>query len=260
MKVQFGSLGNDEIGVLGERFKSMITKINTLINREYKLELENRTNQLKVLHSQVNPHFLYNTLQSIGTSALKKQVPEVYTSLTELSHIMRYSMNMDEDVVSLQQELNYTNAYLLLQKQRFDESFQYTIDVDDDVLSWRVPKMIIQPIIENYFKHGFDTREHVGELMIVGFEKEHELTIIISDNGAGISMERLMEVYSYIYSNQQRNNAGSNIGLKNIYARLQLYYGTRAEMLLDNRDEGGLIVTMRLPKEMEEWQYESNDR
>ncbi|MCK0470294.1 sensor histidine kinase [Halalkalibacter sp. APA_J-10(15)] len=260
MKAQFGSLGNDEIGVLGERFKSMIAKINTLINREYKLELENKTNQLKVLHSQVNPHFLYNTLQSIGTTALKKQVPEVYTSLTELSHIMRYSMNMEEDVVSLEQELNYTKAYLLLQKQRFDDSFHYQVDVAGEVMSWRVPKMILQPIIENYFKHGFDTRDRVGALMIEGFEEEDKLTLKVSDNGAGISEERLTEICSYIYSNQKPEDDGSNIGLKNIYARLQLYYGGRAELMLENLAEGGFVVKIRLPKEIEGWQYESDDR
>ncbi|GAE32112.1 cache domain-containing sensor histidine kinase [Halalkalibacter hemicellulosilyticus] len=260
MKTQFGSLGNDEIGVLGERFKSMIAKINMLINREYKLELENKTNQLKVLHSQVNPHFLYNTLQSIGTTALKKQVPEVYTSLTELSHIMRYSMNMEEDVVSLEQELNYTKAYLLLQKQRFDDSFHYQVDVASEVMSWRVPKMILQPIIENYFKHGFDMREQAGSLMIEGLKEEAELTLKVSDNGAGISEERLTEICSYIFSNQKPEEDGSNIGLKNIYARLQLYYGGRAELLLENHTEGGFVVKMRLPKEMEGWQYESDDR
>ena len=116
MQTQFHSLGTDEIGILGDRFKAMVEKINQLINREYKLQLENKTNQLKVLQSQVNPHFLYNTLQSIGTMALKSKVPEIYSSLTDLSQIMRYSMNMEEDIVELAKEVNYTKAYLLLHK------------------------------------------------------------------------------------------------------------------------------------------------
>ena len=166
MNVKFQSLGNDEMGYLGARFNEMIGKINRLINREYKLEIENKTNQLKVLQSQINPHFLYNALQSIGTIALKNNVPQIYSLINHLSKIMRYSMNMDQDVVPLANELNYIEAYLLLQKERFGDQLDYKINATEEVKPVLIPKMVIQPIIENYFKHGFDDRYGVGAILV----------------------------------------------------------------------------------------------
>lgn len=136
LNVRFQSFGNDEIGYLGDRFKQMIDKINDLINREYKLQLENKTNQLKVLQSQVNPHFLYNALQSIGTAALKNQGPQIYSSVTRLSKIMRYSMNMEEDMVPLQKEIEHTKSYLLLQKERFGDQLQFSFQLDEEALGF----------------------------------------------------------------------------------------------------------------------------
>ncbi|MBP3950019.1 sensor histidine kinase [Bacillus sp. YZJH907-2] len=260
MKVQFRSLGNDEIGLLGDRFKSMIEKINQLINREYKLELENKTNQLKVLHSQVNPHFLYNTLQSIGTMALKSKVPEIYSSLTDLSQIMRYSMNMEEDIVPLVKEVNYTKAYMLLQKQRFGDQLEFVIDIDEAALDIHVPKMILQPIIENYFKHGFDSRDGIGKVNLTCKRSDRCLLVTIHDNGPGVSVERLQQIDQHLKADRHLGDYGSNIGLRNVYARLNLYYAGKALFKLENHTNGGLLVTMELPLEMEGEIHESDYR
>lgn len=248
MNVDFDSLGNDEIGVLGDRFKEMVAKINHLINREYKLEIENKTNQLKVLQSQVNPHFLYNALQSIGTLALKNNVPQVYTLVTHLSKIMRYSMNMSEDIVPLMKELDYTKAFLLLQKERFGDQFDYTLKFDEETLYIPVPKMILQPIIENYFKHGFESNdESLGNLTIVGKSQPDHLLITIKDNGKGISEGRLEEIYETFQLNHNSAPGDINIGLKNIFLRLKLYYGENANFKIENNPDRGICVTMKLP-------------
>lgn len=251
MNVQFDSLGNDEIGVLGERFKEMIGKINHLINREYKLELENKTNQLKALQSQLNPHFLYNALQSIGTLALKKNVPQVYTLVTHLSKIMRYGMNIDEDMVPLTKEIDYIKAFLLLQKERFGEQFEYTIQFDQEDGKILIPKMLLQPIIENYFKHGFDGgSESIGQLCIQGKSEEDQLIITILDNGKGISEHRLIEIYqSFLQEKQKMKHERPSIGLKNIYLRLKLYFGEKAAFQIQNHENGGVLVTIKLPIE-----------
>ncbi|WP_299090475.1 sensor histidine kinase [uncultured Metabacillus sp.] len=253
MNVHFESLGNDEIGVLGDRFIQMIGKINHLINREYKLEIENKTNQLKALQSQLNPHFLYNSLQSIGTLALKNNVPQVYTLVTHLSKIMRYGMNMDEDFVPLKREIDYIKAFLLLQKERFGEQFEYSLQVEPEALAIKVPKMILQPIIENYFKHGFDgSHDTKGQLWIMGRVEGDTLIIAVRDNGKGISDSRLQEIYqSFNQEKQKMNNKGTNIGLRNVYFRLKLYFDERAEFHLQNLDSGGLFVTIKLPVDRE---------
>jgi two-component system, sensor histidine kinase YesM len=259
MNVQFPSFGTDEIGLLGFRFQQMIERINTLINREYKLELENKNNQLKVLQSQINPHFLYNALQSIGTVALKNKVPQVYTLITYLSKIMRYGMNMEENLVPLEKEISYTKAFLLLQKERFGENLDYLVEVDDSIRDAAVPKMILQPIIENYFKHGFDIREGIGRIELVCRRKDEELVITVRDNGIGVKDERLEEIYDYFKASAlNKIGEATNIGLKNVYVRLKLYYENQAILLLENPEGGGFMVTMKLPMKMEGDSDESN--
>lgn len=259
MKVQFESLGTDEIGILGFRFKKMMEKINEHIDREYKLELENKTNQLKALQSQINPHFLYNALQSIGTVALKNKVPQIYSLVTQLSVIMRYGMNMEEDRVPLLKEINYAKAFLLLQKERFGDELQYSIEMENDLADILVPKMLLQPIIENYFKHGFENREGIGEIKIKCNKMDSSLHISVIDNGLGVSKERLAEIYSNFVNHQlSSENPESNIGLKNIYSRLKLYYDKQATLHLVNRDEGGFLVRIKLPITMKGGNHESN--
>lgn len=251
MNVEFVPLGKDEIGVLGNRFQEMIGKINQLINREYKLELENKTNQLKVLQSQLNPHFLYNALQSIGTVALKNKVPQIYTLVTHLSKIMRYGMNIDEDLVPLAKEIDYTKAYLLLQRERFGEQFTYSLNFKETDLSITVPKMILQPIIENYFKHGFDSRaDSIGQLAVEGKRQDDMFVITIRDNGIGMSESRLVQIKQTLTDTQQeRPTKGTNIGLKNVYLRLKLYYGQKGTLHLDNQKGGGIYVSITFPIE-----------
>ncbi|MGD6991041.1 cache domain-containing sensor histidine kinase [Sutcliffiella horikoshii] len=261
MNVQFPSLGNDEIGILGYRFQQMMERINLLINREYKLEIENKTNQLKVLQSQLNPHFLYNALQSIGTLALKNNVPQIYTLLTHLSKIMRYGMNMEEDMVPLKKEINYLKAFLLLQKERFGENFEYDMEIEEKAMDIEIPKMILQPIIENYFKHGFDIREGVGKIEIHGEIVDEYLHLTLRDNGVGVSESRLTEIYRLLTAGKPASDVEeTNIGLKNIYTRLQLYYNNLAALHLDNHNDGGFMVTLKLPLEVGGEKNESNYR
>lgn len=163
----FEAGGNDEIGMLGRRFKSMVLQINRLIDKEYKLQIENKSAQLKVLQSQINPHFLYNSFQSIGTLALKMNAVPVYTLLTSLSDMMRYSMDMREAMVPLSKELKHTQSYLSLQKQRFEDELNIILIIEPSTHEIVVPKMLLQPIIENCFKHGFSNKWRAQELQSV---------------------------------------------------------------------------------------------
>ncbi|CAI6075654.1 sensor histidine kinase [Cohnella sp. JJ-181] len=251
MQVGFESLGHDEIGVLGESFRQMVGRLNHLIDREYKLEIENKANQLKVLQSQINPHFLHNALQSIGALALKNHGAQVYALVTNLSKIMRYSMNTDEDKVALIREINNAEAFLLLHKERFDDEFEYAIDVDAAVLNLPVPKMLLQPIIENYFKHGMDlSGGKVGMLRVDGRREGGELVLVVADNGRGIEPDRLRELYAQLHEDRRgRHGEEANIGLRSVYFRLRLYYGSRASLRLAEGETGGLRVTIRLPIE-----------
>lgn len=249
LEADFDTLGNDEFGLLGKHFKSMVDRINHLIDQEYRLEIENKKNQLKVLQSQINPHFLYNSLQSIGTLALKNQGVQVYALLTSLSQMMRYGMNIEENIVPLNREIEYAESYLLLQKQRFGEKFEYRIDIDSTLYEILVPKMIFQPLLENYFKHGFNNSKVVGELVLICKKiDEQQFKIIIEDNGKGTAIDKLNMLNSMLVKdNELKNRDSENIGLKNVYQRLKLYYGNQASMKIYNHQDGGFGIEIIMP-------------
>ena len=252
LKADFESLGSDEIGMLGRHFKRMIAKIDELIESEYKLEIENKASQLRVLQSQINPHFLYNAFQSIGTLALKLNAVPVYSLLTSLSTIMRYSMNMKDDIVPFTSELNHVKSYLLLQKQRFEEQFKFELNIEEEVKAISVPKMILQPVVENCFKHGFDQHIEKAWIQIDAFlENDNMVLISIKDNGMGPSDDHLEKIrMELVHGISKADTQREAIGLKNIYDRLQIYYHNQAKLSVNRNEEGGFTVTIQIPKVM----------
>jgi two-component system, sensor histidine kinase YesM len=166
---------------------------------------------------------------------------------------------MEEDMVPLLKEINYIKAYLLLQKERFGDQLEYSIHVDDEVLHVHVPKMILQPIIENYFKHGFESRDRVGKIEIECKKDGKFLAIKILDNGSGVSEVRLKEIDQFLNEeNSSPYSSDSNIGLKNVHSRLRLNYDQQATFELHNQENGGFLVFIRLPITVEEGKNESN--
>jgi len=247
-QADFESLGNDEFGMLGRHFKLMIAKINELIEKEYKLQIENKSTQLKVLQSQVNPHFLYNAFQSIGTLALKHKAVKVYSLLTSLSRMMRYSMNMKEDVVELSKEVEHVKSYLALQKQRFSETFEYELSIQPDAKNIRVPKMILQPLVENCFKHGFDSFEEKSFIqMEAKLLSDRTVFISVHDNGIGVTEQQLSLIKQQLLGQDPKEIGQESIGLKNIYDRLQFYYNHKVDMTIKSSENEGFTVIITLP-------------
>ncbi|WP_010268173.1 cache domain-containing sensor histidine kinase [Paenibacillus senegalensis] len=210
LEVEIEVKGNDELAILGQRFSAMMRTINELILREYRLELANKTIELKALQSQINPHFINNAMQSIGTLALQRGDKQIYSLISALGKMMRYSMHTKNTIVPLSAEINHIEAYFKLQKQRFGQQLGCTIDIDDEALSVQVPKMILQPLAENYFKHGFDPAEPEPHFSITGKIIEESrgrmLYVEVLDNGKGIEevrLERLRKRLHRIVTQQQ---------------------------------------------------------
>jgi two-component system sensor histidine kinase YesM len=240
----------DEIGQLSRRFQAMMDTINELIMREYKLALANKTNQLKALQAQINPHFLNNALQSIGTLALQHQAPNVYALLASLAKMMHYSMQTNEPLVPLSAELTYLKHYMDLQKQRFRDKLVFSCTIGEGTEAVMVPKMIIQPIAENYFKHGQTSQNKGGILTVTTKLMNNRLFIQISDNGAGMSTERLHKLQMEL-DGPEIENRQNHIGLANVMDRLRLYYGTEASIQLLHVNPSGLSVVLTIPSVQE---------
>ncbi|MEK8126920.1 histidine kinase [Paenibacillus filicis] len=254
MEVDIHVKSNDEFGILAHRFRIMMQTINQLITKEYKLEIANKTNQLKALQAQINPHFLYNALQSIGTLALQQEGPKVYTLLSSLARMMRYAMNTNETLVPLKREVDHVRSYLELQLQRFASELDVDYQVEDQAAVMLVPKMILQPLVENYFKHGFDTRVQAGRIAISArCDATGSLVLNVADNGRSVSEEQLDALRRKLKHPADGIGDGDSIGLQNVLARLKLYYEDGVQMILENRGPlGGFQVTLRIPGKRKE--------
>ncbi|WP_172200625.1 cache domain-containing sensor histidine kinase [Saccharibacillus qingshengii] len=159
----------DEFGVLSRRFEGMVRQLNDSVLKQYRLEIMNKTNQLRALEAQVNPHFLNNALQSIATLALKKGDREVYGLISSLGRMMHYNMHVGDAFVPLSREIEYVQDYLGLQRHRFRDSFRFSLEIEPEARRIQVPRMILQPLAENYFKHAGETFEKEGLLRIRAF-------------------------------------------------------------------------------------------
>ncbi|MGN7359400.1 cache domain-containing sensor histidine kinase [Paenibacillus sp. SAF-054] len=245
----------DETGIMFARFRQMMDTINNLILREYRLELANKTNQLKALQAQINPHFLYNTLQSIGTLALQNNVPRIYALLSSLAKIMRYSMNNNDARVTLKEEAEHVRLYLDLQKERFSDQLEFSIQLEPDTLHVPMPKMILQPLVENYFKHGLHTRSEQGRLEIASRMKPHGvLQIVIENNGESIPPEVLKELKWQLERKQSGGVQAEwtdedGIGLHNVLMRLRLYTEHESALHIDNIKPQGVRITVEIHTE-----------
>ncbi|MDM5313907.1 cache domain-containing sensor histidine kinase [Peribacillus frigoritolerans] len=247
MNVPFDDTKSDEIGHLESHMKDMMNRINSHIDREYKLEIENRKNQFRALKSQVNPHFLFNALQSIGAVALRSNAPKVYQLLTSLSKMMRYSIQADQ-WVRVRDEAEYTKAYLSLQTERFGENISYSVNIDESILDMTIPSMILQPLAENFFKHTYEEGYSNAHLSINGEKQGNDLCFTVENDGPGLTEEELQTLREHIYSPPYEGNySHEHIGLKNIRDRLLLGYGPSAEMKVDSNDGLGFSVSMRIP-------------
>ncbi|WP_339786643.1 sensor histidine kinase [Paenibacillus sp. FSL R7-0313] len=245
----------DEFGVLARHFRDMMDTVNNLILREYRLEIANKTNQLKALQAQIHPHFLYNTLQSIGTLALQQQGQRAYTLLSSLSKMLRYSMR-DQTSVTLREEAEHARLYLELQQERFGDRLEVDLDFAEDTLSVEMPRMTLQPLIENYFKHGADIQPGKGHISLSSRRiNDHWIEIELNNNGPSIPEDKLLEIRGWLHQSHtttglstQESDESESIGLRNVIRRLQLnsHPGHSARLEINNREPNGVKIRVKL--------------
>lgn len=246
MTIPFGSHSKDEIGHLENHMKEMMDRINLHIEREYKLDIENRKNQFRALKSQVNPHFLFNALQSIGAVALKSNSPNVYDLVTSLSKMMRYSIKANQWVL-IREEVDYIKSYLSLQKERFGKNVNVSIELSAELLNKKIPSMILQPLVENFFKHCYEEGFYDAQLRIYGERKGEFMILTVDNDGPSVSSSELADLKEKIYCGA---SSQEHIGLKNIHDRLVLYYGEGSGLKLDRNDGKGFVVQLVIPHEV----------
>lgn len=242
---------DSELGVLEQSYNDMIEHINTLIEEQYRQEIARQKAQLKALQAQINPHFLSNTFQLIGGMALMHDASDIYDATIQLSKLVRYSMNLNKEFATLDEELDHMNDYLAIQRLRFGEQFTYTIDVDPAIRSLRLPILTLQPILENAFQHGLKKQKGPWHIEIRA-EVGEQIHLHITDNGKGMRDERIAELnalFDRSHSDEPATDADKvGIGLINIDTRIKLMAGRAYGVSITPNPDGGVRVTLTLPK------------
>lgn len=243
--------GRDEIGGLIHNFNRMTTRINLLINDVYKLEIQKKNlemervrAELNFLQSQMNPHFLFNTLNAILVVCTKNNYSDVTDIVKSLSKLLRRLLSWKEDLVSLDEELIFIEMYLKIEKFRFRDKFDYVFEIDEQSRKYKIPKLSMQPLVENSCKHGLQTIEGLGIITVKTAVEENRLQITISDNGKGIEASRLKEL---LYTIRNEDSSGASIGLRNVYRRLELYYEDQVRFEIISAPDQGTAVTFGIP-------------
>jgi len=231
----------DEIGVLNLQFNNMVKQINMLINEVYHEQLEKQKAELKSLKMQINPHFLYNTLESINWLARANGANDVSKMVKALGDLMRTSIG-GEDFINLEDEVRNVNNYITIQKYRYGEKLTVDFKIDPLVLHVKVPKLIIQPLVENSIIYGIEKLNEKGYILIESYIEENKVIISVIDNGQGIKPDKLESILK-----EENNNSRTQIGLINIHRRIKLYYGQEYGMTIQSRFGEGTIASIHIP-------------
>ena len=243
----------DEIGYMGETFNNMVSEISMLEKWVYREQLTRKEAEIKSLQSQINPHFLFNTLESINWMAQLENAPDISETVTALATLMEANISRDDKFIPLRQELDYIDNYMLILKKRFEDRLELIERIDEGSLDIEIPRLLIQPVVENAVYHGVGNTRGKGVIRLVTRTQGGELTVTVEDNGAGIEPERLaelnrrMQVDDPTYFENLANRHGGGIGLENVNRRIRLFYGSEYGIRIESVPGEYTRVILRIP-------------
>ena len=241
--------GEDEVAVLGKVFNQMVERIRDLVQNVYKAQLAEKDAAIYALQSQINPHFLYNTLQSIADIADYEDVHEITDMCGSLSSMFRYSIENERRFVRLYDEVQHIDNYISLQSIRYGDQIKFDIRIPETYLNIRVPRFILQPIVENAIIHGISPKGFKGRVMIHADKSQESLRITVEDDGVGMDDNKLAGLIQSI--DEAANNptllSANHLALKNVNNRMNLYYGPNHSLLIQSEANVGTKVTISIP-------------
>lgn len=232
----------NEVRQLSESYNRQMEEISQLMKQIKEEQEELRKSEMNVLQAQINPHFLYNTLDSILWMAQSGEIERTSDMVAALGKLLRISLSRGENLIPLQKELEHAESYLIIQKFRYNDRFTYSIEADENLFEYLTVKIVIQPFLENALYHGIEHMVDQGHISIKVFEENDNIVIQISDDGMGMTPERL-EVIQKLKDSKE-----TGIGIRNVHQRIQVYFGEEHGVNIESEMDIGTIVTIIFPK------------
>lgn len=234
----------DEIGQLVYNYNAMVERINQLIEEQTETAEKLKVSEVKALQAQINPHFLYNMLDMINWLAQSGKQKEVSLAVQTLSKFYKLTLSKKNIMTPIKEELQHVELYVRLQNMRYEDKISFLVDVPDEILDFEIPKLVLQPIVENSIQHGiFEKESKAGSIVIMAWLDDNDIVFVISDNGIGIPPEKLPLILEGVYE----DGRGSNIGIYNTHHRLKLLYGQQYGLHYESVCGKGTEVQVRLP-------------
>ncbi len=246
LTVRFNFQHNDEIGELGQSFNHMIARIDQLIQMVYVEQENKRTAEMKSLQEQIKPHFLYNTLDTISWMARDYDAEDIVRLVDALTNMFRIGLSHGKDIITVKEEITHVSNYLYIQKIRYKDKLNYVIHVDESLYAIEVPKLILQPLVENAIYHGVKAKRGGGTITITGVPEGENLVFTVQDNGAGMPQEKVEELNRRM-SERSVLDEKKSFGLFYIRERIQLCYGKGYGVHVESTLGEGTRVTITLP-------------
>ena len=243
--------GAREVQELSESFGHMVVKIQHLMETVRREEINLRKTELKALQAQINPHFLYNTLDSIAWMCEQGRNDEAVQMVNALAQLFRISISRGHELIPIRSELRHAESYLKIQKHRYKNQFSYRFDVDESCLDFLCNKITLQPIIENAIYHGINGLVDEGEIVITLRAEGTDVVFTVADNGVGMDQAQIEAIL------RKERSDHTGIGIKNVNDRLKIYFGEGYGITIDSEPDVGTTVTIRMPQVREEGEYEN---
>lgn len=244
LDVEIVPSGSYEVEHLGKSIKNMLGRIKVLMSDLVAEHNAKRKSEFDTLQSQINPHFLYNTLDIIVWMIENENSDKAVNIVTALAKFFRISLSKGKNIITVKDEVEHVRNYLMIQNMRFKNRFEYSIDVDEKVLSYSSLKLMLQPLVENAIYHGMEFMDGDGEIDVKVFKDDDSLYFTITDNGLGMSEDMVETLLSKDFVPSKK---GSGIGVKNVNERIKLYFGSEYGLKVESEPDEGTKITIHLP-------------
>lgn len=234
---------DDEIGDLAKSFNAMVSDINTLVNTVYEQKLLKQKAQMESLQLQINPHFLYNTLDTINWMSRMHGADDVGDMVVALGSMMRYSLSKNS-FVPLREEVKNLQDYLHIQSYRYGDKMEASLEIDESLYDYFIPKLLIQPILENAIIHGLEDKLDDGHILVYAEKREEDIFITVEDDGVGMTEEAIVKVFSE--DEKIRKKGHTSVGIVNVNKRIQMIYGSEYGLNIQSVLGAGTKMTLHI--------------